>query len=365
MEVVKSKSNGMSHRTGDYKPEDESEESDCEAGLELEENRTTQEELDEETAALQREAEMSVEDLKRLYAKIDSQSEQSENGEPNIEQEKSALPTILAYADLDEEDADDDTDDVDYKPVTLDGFKYKEPRIGDNFQVDPNNIPKFISDCDSTTNSDQLEQNLWTPNPNIEVEKFLIEHRKKMKIRSVANDKVVNRKTMPDSEDALQQLLQCNYKFVQTHKRIQARNKLTPKNRGIWTEDEMASFELGLTLIGKNFFKIQHQHLPNKTIKEIVQFYYKWKKTNRADSYEAKTRNSKRKFNCTNYMDKLLDDIEHKRSKRNEKSKRPLTIDSDSSETNVEPPPKKPSEPIVMTLDLSSNGKWRLNSSTD
>ena len=36
MEVVKSKSNGM---TGEYKPEDESEESDCEAGLELEENR--------------------------------------------------------------------------------------------------------------------------------------------------------------------------------------------------------------------------------------------------------------------------------------------------------------------------------------
>ena len=44
---------------------------------------------------------------------------------------------------------------------------------------------------------------------------------------------------------------------------------------------------------------------------------------------------------------------------------RPLTIDSDSSENNVEPQPKKPSEPIVMTLDLSSNGKWRLNSSTD
>ena len=37
MEVVKSKSNGMN--SGDYKPEDESEESDCDAGLELEENR--------------------------------------------------------------------------------------------------------------------------------------------------------------------------------------------------------------------------------------------------------------------------------------------------------------------------------------
>ena len=36
-------------------------------------SRTTQEELDEETAALQREAEMSVEDLKKLYSKIQQQ----------------------------------------------------------------------------------------------------------------------------------------------------------------------------------------------------------------------------------------------------------------------------------------------------
>ena len=37
----------------------------------------------------------------------------------------------------------------------------------------------------------------------------------------------------------------------------------------------MALFELGLTTKGKNFFKIHHEHLPNKTIKEIVLFYYK------------------------------------------------------------------------------------------
>ena len=99
-------------------------------------SRTTQEELDEETAALQREAEMSVEDLKKLYSKIEQQVSlfrmslvlpdrhddmmthvwlKSENGDEQkdeqAEVESSALPTILA--DLDEED--DDTDDVDYK----------------------------------------------------------------------------------------------------------------------------------------------------------------------------------------------------------------------------------------------------------
>ena len=100
-------------------------------------SRTTQEELDEETAALQREAEMSVEDLKKLYSKIQQQVSprmlslvlsnrhddimthvwlKSENGDDESQNEQadvesSALPTILA--DIDEED--DDTDDVDYK----------------------------------------------------------------------------------------------------------------------------------------------------------------------------------------------------------------------------------------------------------
>merc|ERR1712227_373604 len=102
---------------------------------------------------------MSVEDLKKLYSKIEQQSENGDDESQNeqAEVESSALPTILA--DLDEED----------------------------------------------DNTDELEENLWTPNPNIEVEKFLIEHRKKMKIRSVINDKVSNRKTMPDSEEALHQ----------------------------------------------------------------------------------------------------------------------------------------------------------------
>merc|ERR1711953_1618322 len=102
----------------------------------------------------------------------------------------------------------------------------------------------------------------------------------------------------------------------------------------------MASFELGLTLLGKNFYKIHHQHLKSKNVKEIIQFYYKWKKTDRADSYSAKTRNSKRKFNCTHYMDKLIDDIESKRSKKTEKTKR--SAESDNSDNGSETENKKP-----------------------
>ena len=52
----------------------------------------------------------------------------------------SLLPNLMN--DVIDDEEDDDDDDVDYKPVLLDQFKYKEPRIGDNYQVDPHNIPQ-------------------------------------------------------------------------------------------------------------------------------------------------------------------------------------------------------------------------------
>ena len=90
-------------------------------------------------------------------------------------------------------------------------------------------------------------------------------------------------------------------------------------------------------------------------------------------------------------MDKLIDDIESKRNKKNEKiNKRnnvqkykkilnlmfhflniSRMIESDNSDQSSENENKKikienpKKTPAVMTLDLSSNGKWRLNSSTD
>ena len=36
----------------------------------------------------------------------------------------------------------------------------------------------------------------------------------------------------------------------------------------------MASFEAGLSLRGKNFFKIQRDYLQHKDLKEIVEYYY-------------------------------------------------------------------------------------------
>jgi hypothetical protein len=45
-----------------------------------------------------------------------------------------------------------------------------------------------------------------------------------------------------------------------------------------WSPFEIAVFEATLALYGKQFH-IVHKHVPTKTVKEIIEFYYDWKKT--------------------------------------------------------------------------------------
>mmetsp|Transcript_29598 Transcript_29598/g.28326 ORF Transcript_29598/g.28326 Transcript_29598/m.28326 type:complete len:189 (+) Transcript_29598:238-804(+) len=45
-----------------------------------------------------------------------------------------------------------------------------------------------------------------------------------------------------------------------------------------WSPYEISIFEATLTLYGKNFFRVQ-KHIQTKTVKDIIEFYYDWKKT--------------------------------------------------------------------------------------
>jgi hypothetical protein len=46
-----------------------------------------------------------------------------------------------------------------------------------------------------------------------------------------------------------------------------------------WSPKEVALFEAALLHYGKEFSKIRRNCLPNKTTKDVVAFYYVWKKT--------------------------------------------------------------------------------------
>jgi len=48
-----------------------------------------------------------------------------------------------------------------------------------------------------------------------------------------------------------------------------------------WSDQEVECFEEGLCLFGKDFHAIQKNNMTIRTVREIVHFYYKWKKTER------------------------------------------------------------------------------------
>ncbi len=53
-----------------------------------------------------------------------------------------------------------------------------------------------------------------------------------------------------------------------------------------WSPYEVAVFEASITLYGKNFHRI-HQQLGSKTTKEVIEFYYCWKKTSHYKQWKA------------------------------------------------------------------------------
>ncbi|KAH9390320.1 Mesoderm induction early response protein 3 [Tyrophagus putrescentiae] len=61
-----------------------------------------------------------------------------------------------------------------------------------------------------------------------------------------------------------------------------------------WTDDEIISFEKGILLYRKNFPTIKQNLIPSRTTKEVVNFYYLWKKSARCHKFF--TKNSKKEF---------------------------------------------------------------------
>jgi hypothetical protein len=68
-----------------------------------------------------------------------------------------------------------------------------------------------------------------------------------------------------------------------------------------WSPIEVALFEAGLMQHGKNFSKIANKYLGNKQTKDVVAFYYVWKKTNHYKEW-------KRQYIPDNHDDNLVDE---------------------------------------------------------
>ena len=80
---------------------------------------------------------------------------------------------------------------------------------------------------------------------------------------------------------ALHLLLQCGYNHEEALRRRRMNAVPPAETMTLWSEEECRAFELGLRLYGKDFHMIQQQKVRTRSVGELVQFYYLWKKTER------------------------------------------------------------------------------------
>ncbi|KAK7573362.1 hypothetical protein V9T40_010553 [Parthenolecanium corni] len=98
-----------------------------------------------------------------------------------------------------------------------------------------------------------------------------------------------------DDEQALYTLLQCGYNVDKALQKIKA-NTQPNDTLSHWSEEECKSFESGIRIYGKEFFLIRANKVRSRTVGELVQFYYLWKKTERHDVFANRVKLEKKKY---------------------------------------------------------------------
>ncbi|XP_077391372.1 mesoderm induction early response protein 2 isoform X3 [Festucalex cinctus] len=144
------------------------------------------------------------------------------------------------------------------------------------------------------TNEDQL---LWRPDalPLLEVEHFLLNVQ-----RPRAQEGSVFKQTcadiVRDNEQALYELLKCNFNTEEALRRLHFNVKVFTELCG-WSEEECRNFEHGYKVYGKNFHLIQANKVRTRSVGECVEYYYMWKKSERHNCFtQQATRITRKKY---------------------------------------------------------------------
>ncbi|GFQ79378.1 mesoderm induction early response protein 1 [Trichonephila clavata] len=193
----------------------------------------------------------------------------------------------------------------------------KTIQVGADYQAA---IPDGLSEYDDAPAYENEDRLLWDPSvlPDEEVEDYLRQSRQPKNSSGV--NAVPTGTHVRDDEQALFLLLQCGYNTEEAlrRKRMQP---LPPAvsfpfkdTMSLWSEEECRSFENGIKVYGKDFHLIQLNKVRTRSVSELVQFYYLWKKTERHDVFAAKNRIEKKKYalhpGITDFMDRFMDEQE-------------------------------------------------------
>ncbi|KAG7326237.1 hypothetical protein KOW79_009638 [Hemibagrus wyckioides] len=147
----------------------------------------------------------------------------------------------------------DESEDEDYVPS--EEWK-KEVKVGPMYQAEtPTELCKYKDNEKVYENEDQL---LWNPEllPEKEVVEFLAEASKRTGEQTGA-DPVPERPLIKDNEEALYELIKCNFDKDEALKRLEFNPKPVKDELPVWTEEERREFQQEDGACGNDFNSLQ------------------------------------------------------------------------------------------------------------
>ncbi|XP_065569255.1 mesoderm induction early response protein 1-like [Artemia franciscana] len=182
--------------------------------------------------------------------------------------------------------------------------------IGSDYQA---SVPLGLSPYGDALPYENEDKLVWVPKMKDEE---VIEYLRKVQkiVRESQGLMLPEGAHIKDDEPALHLLHQCGYNVEEALRRKKMNAVPTADTMSLWSEEECRNFELGLRIYGKDFHVIQKHKVRTRSVGELIQFYYLWKKTERHDIFASKARLEKKKYalhpGTTDYMDKFLDEQE-------------------------------------------------------
>jgi len=186
--------------------------------------------------------------------------------------------------------------------------------IGPTYQA---SVPGGLSSYDGTPPYENEDKQLWDPTRlSEEVSREYLA--KSAETQGASGALGVNGiptgSHIRDDEQALLLLLQCGYNTEEALRRKRMNAVPPADTMSLWSEEECRAFETGLRVYGKDFHSIQNQKVGTRSVGELVQFYYLWKKTERHDVFANSFRIEKKKYTLhpgtTDYMERFMDEQE-------------------------------------------------------
>nr|CAD7393108.1 unnamed protein product [Timema cristinae] len=322
---------------------------DDERTLDEEEALEGSEDTEAELSSLQREGDMPLEDLLAMYGYGDPsaenmQSSSSETSNQEITSEHDDIDRDTMEEDYDEKagqselqqlyenipdkemeetpgtskllrlsrpQSEEEEDDCDYRPEDDDSGK--TIMVGSDYQA---GIPEGLCKYDDALPYENEDKLLWNPSQMTEdeVEDFLVKAQEPLLNNAQGVSAIPTGMHTRDDEQAIFLLLQCGYNVEEALRRRRMNVVPPTDTMSLWSEEECRNFENGLRSYGKDFHLIQQNKVRTRSVGELVQFYYLWKKTERHDIFANKARLEKKKYalhpGITDYMDRFLEEQE-------------------------------------------------------